>query len=613
MPRSLRTLLAAVLVTVSITAPTGLDDLFRDPRQWQPEFGSMQLSSLDRRNSKPSLSTPESIPKKATNTQVPIVSPPSNDPFDLSGIQSLAAIGDSYLSGIGAGTKLTGSDASDCGRYDGSYGYQLNQQIGASSTRKFDFLACAGATSSEVLTKQVPALQSNIQAIILSAGGNDVGLSDVLETCIFPIHPFGSCQAVLQETDDKIKNELPGNVTKLINAVKGKLSKDGTIYYPTYAKFFDATSTQCDTVTWAVKTASGNRPFLTQDLRKKMNDLVDATNKVIQKAVMSAGSQVVSVDYDQYFGDLTGRFCEKGVKEPDPKRSLTLFFEWDTVDPKQPTPGTSGNELAFKPDGRANNTSQKAHVPVTGPVKAPTKSENKSKTIQPKIARTVKEPERAVKPSQLKPSQLKPSKIAKPTSTTVLANTQTKPKYTQKSNSTEPKYVKASASTTAGFAKTNKTTSGGNLFANPPRSRSGDKELEAKFLSDEIKRVFHPRLLGHHLIANLIYYKMAAQRAKALNVPIVPEVAQADTTCKAPPPPPPPPPKDKCDGFHRGPCASQGCKGTAGGKCTAGQYEGCACTSTTATACSLCGGTSDGGNPGYCTTGPLLGQPCSPG
>ncbi|MCJ1415428.1 hypothetical protein MMC32_001760 [Xylographa parallela] len=548
------------------------------------------------------------MPKKATNTQVPIVSPPSKDPFDLSGIQSLAAIGDSYLSGIGAGTKLAGSDASDCGRYDGSYGYLLNQQIGASSTRKFDVLACAGATSSDVLTKQVPALQSNIQSIILSAGGNDVGLSDVLETCIFPLHPFGSCQAVLQETDDKIKNELPGNITKLINAVKGKLSKDGIIYYSTYAKFFDASTTQCDTVTWAFKSAAGNRPFLTQDLRKKMNDLVDATNKVIQKAISSAGSQVVAVDYDQYFGDLTGKFCEKGVNEPNPKRSLTLFFEWNTSDPKQPPPASSGDELAFKPDGGVNNTSQKVSVSVTGSVKTTAKSESKSKMIQPKIARMVKDPEHAVNPSQLKPL-----KVAKPPSTTVLASIQTKPKHAQKSNSTEPKYVKASASTTAGFAKTNKTTIAGNLFATPPRSRYGDKELEAMFLSDDIKRVFHPRLLGHYLIANLIYYKMAAQHAKALNVPIVPEVAGTDSTCKTPLALPSSPPKGKCDDFHRGPCASQGCNGNAGGKCTAGQYEGCACTSTTATACSLCGGTSDGGNPGYCTTGRLLGQPCSPG
>lgn len=602
MPQYLKAFLTAALVTLSIAAPTDLHDSFLGPLPWSPEFGSMQMSPLNRRSLKPSPAASGSTPQKATNSQVPLGPPDSKDPFDLSGIQSLAAVGDSYLSGIGAGTKLSGSDASTCSRYDGSYGYLLNQQIGGSSTRKFDFLACSGATSSEVLTKQVSALQGNIQAIILSAGGNDVGLSDVLETCIFPIHPLGSCQSVLQETEDKIKNELPGNIQKLINAVKGKLSRDGFIYYPTYARFFDATTTQCDSVTWAFPSATGNRPFLTRDLRKRMNDLVDATNKVIRDAIASAGSQVVFVDYDKYFTELTAGFCQKGVKEPDPKRSLTLFFQWDTESSSEKTAASSGNQAALKLGGQTNEKATAETVSV----KAATRGESKSKGIGRKVARA---------PSQqgheVLLSQVRSSKDPQTTFKDIKSQAKLGPKNTQKSDFTLTKSAKSSASTGTGHTMGN-STRGGNLFANPPRSRHGNKEIEAKFLSDSIKRVFHPRPLGHQLIANLLYYKMAAQRAKALNVPIVPEVAKADTTCKAPPPPPPPPPKDKCHAFSRGPCASQDCKGNAGGKCTAGKYDGCACTSTTATACSLCGGTSEGRNPGYCTTGPLLGQPCSP-
>ncbi|MCJ1399547.1 hypothetical protein MMC11_002749 [Xylographa trunciseda] len=604
MSQFLKSICIAVLVTTCFAAPTGFDDSIFDLLQWRPEFGGMQLSPLHRRDSQGSISKTGLAPKKATSSQVPIVPPPSNDPFDLSGIQSLAAIGDSYMSGIGAGTKLTGSDASDCSRYDGSYGYLLNQLIGASSSRKFDFLACAGATSSEVLTKQVPVLQDNIQAILVSAGGNDVGLSDVLESCIFALHPFGSCEKVLQETDNKIKNELPGNITKLINAVKGKISKDGTIYYPTYAKFFDATTTQCDSVTWSFKSAIGNRPFLTQDLRKKMNDLVEATNKVIQDVIASAGSQVIAVNYDDYFAQFTGRYCEKGVTEPDPKRSLTLFYEWYTVDPTSPTT-TDPGELAVKPVTQAIHTTDNKPATGTGSVKAPTKGESKSKETQRKIARAVQQAKFSVLPAQ--------AKGAKTSSASTRSSTKASPTHTQISNAMAGNSTRAGAST-MNSAKTNET-SGGNLFKNPPRSRYGDKELEAAFLPDSWKRVFHPRPLGHSWIAGLIYYKMAAQRAKVLNVPIDPEVAGVDTTCTAPPPPPPlpPPSPDKCHDFNHGPCGSQDCNGNAGGKCTAGQYDGCGCTSTTATACSLCGGTSYGGNPGYCTTGPLLGQPCSSG
>jgi hypothetical protein len=85
------------------------------------------------------------------------------DPSDLSFIMSLASIGDSFASGIGAGTRIDWS----CSRYDHSYPALINNDVrlGDASNRKFQFLACSGATAMDVLTKQVPSLSTGIDAV----------------------------------------------------------------------------------------------------------------------------------------------------------------------------------------------------------------------------------------------------------------------------------------------------------------------------------------------------------------------------------------------------------------------------------------------------------------
>ena len=72
-------------------------------------------------------------------------------------------------------------------------------------------------------------------------------------------------------------------------------------------------------------------------------------------------------------------------------------------------------------------------------------------------------------------------------------------------------------------------------------------------------------------------------------------------------------PNPICQPFNRGPCNSPDCDGNAQGKCTKDKFKDCGCTSSTSTACSLCGGKSEGNNPGVCTKGNLIGMPCSPG
>ena len=70
-----------------------------------------------------------------------------------------------------------------------------------------------------------------------------------------------------------------------------------------------------------------------------MNALVENMNKALSDAVDRAGSGVTFIDYDKYYTESLGRFCEKGYPETNPNRYGLLFYEWDTDDNEPETDG----------------------------------------------------------------------------------------------------------------------------------------------------------------------------------------------------------------------------------------------------------------------------------
>ncbi|KAB8211919.1 fibronectin type III domain protein [Aspergillus parasiticus] len=286
---------------------------------------------------------------------------------DLSFIKRMAAIGDSYSAGIGAGGRL-GSVAealvsnSDwaCSRYDHSYPYLIHndERLGDPDARTFQFKSCSGAVIDDVINDQIPSISGNQQVILLSAGGNDAELSNILNQCIFQWSALKAVEVneaktvalanqdyTWAETFDwdslgygcegqltRTRNIIDGDafsirLDSIIEAAKEKLASD-------YAKFFaEDLSSECDDVSWS----TWLYPFqgsekLTKDHRKIMNELVDAAN-----------SQIVLkfVDYDSYVGHFNGRFCEKGVDESTAEsntRTGLMFYELNTWDPRGNSP-----------------------------------------------------------------------------------------------------------------------------------------------------------------------------------------------------------------------------------------------------------------------------------
>lgn len=249
-------------------------------------------------------------------------------------IQSFASIGDSYSAGLGSGSRLDWS----CSRYASSYPHILHTSLlGPNPNRTHQFLSCSGATSTEILEKQVPLLSDDIDLLTISAGGNDIGLTPILSTCVYQFYMSAedACQRAMDAARAKIaaESELFKNVTGLISASRPKMNPNGVIYYTGYATFFGADDTTCDNVTWAVwHNVEWRKQYLTLEMRRELNDMVRAVNAIIRRAVLAAGPNVRFIDYDAAIEAARGRYCEKGIHEPDPSRPALAFYEWDTVD-----------------------------------------------------------------------------------------------------------------------------------------------------------------------------------------------------------------------------------------------------------------------------------------
>ncbi len=90
-----------------------------------------------------------------------------------------AALGDSYSSGVGTGDYY--SNSGSCDRSPESYAALWDA---AHSVSNFDFAACSGAKTTDVLNSQLGGLSASTNLITMNIGGNDAGFSSVMTTCV---------------------------------------------------------------------------------------------------------------------------------------------------------------------------------------------------------------------------------------------------------------------------------------------------------------------------------------------------------------------------------------------------------------------------------------------
>ena len=256
-------------------------------------------------------------------------------------------MGDSYASGIGAGSWISVLD-SLCYRYDQSYPVDLNNQLQVASD-KFNFVACSGESFPDILRNQfldsaryVPSYRppwgQNPEFVTLSMGGNDIGIRDLVSVCIYNITLFTSkdCETIIQDSQASLQNPVfqQGAQAVIRTALqKGteRVGKSFKVFVAGYAQFFNETTTQCNDVVFQIGSGT-NKQYLTQDRRQKFNQLArglsDGLNTAVQTVSPAFPGQVFYVDIDAAYQ--THRFCDR--EEPNPADPDTWFFNYGSPD-----------------------------------------------------------------------------------------------------------------------------------------------------------------------------------------------------------------------------------------------------------------------------------------
>ncbi|MGW9632075.1 SGNH/GDSL hydrolase family protein [Agromyces sp. NPDC055520] len=178
-----------------------------------------------------------------------------------------AALGDSYAAGLGAGGYLETSCYTSSNGYPALLDADANLALAARP-------ACRGATTADVISKQVAALPSNVVRVTLTVGGNDVGFANVMQNCFVLVN--SSCESHIVAGETLVQNgTLTQNVRGAIAAIAAK-APNARVVVTGYPLLFAPTSSY----QWATRVNTGTV----------------ALNDAIEAAAALAGARYVDVE-----------------------------------------------------------------------------------------------------------------------------------------------------------------------------------------------------------------------------------------------------------------------------------------------------------------------------
>ncbi|MGW1890979.1 SGNH/GDSL hydrolase family protein [Streptomyces sp. NPDC002004] len=125
------------------------------------------------------------------------------------------ALGDSYSSGVGAGSY--DSSSGSCKRSTKAYPALW---AAAHSPSSFSFTACSGARTGDVLANQLGPLSASTGLVSITIGGNDAGFSDVMTTCV--TGSDSTCLNRIAQAKAYVDSTLPGQLDQVYSAIRSK-------------------------------------------------------------------------------------------------------------------------------------------------------------------------------------------------------------------------------------------------------------------------------------------------------------------------------------------------------------------------------------------------------
>ncbi|WP_328344323.1 SGNH/GDSL hydrolase family protein [Micromonospora sp. NBC_00421] len=176
------------------------------------------------------------------------------------------ALGDSYASGVGADSYTSESGA--CQRSTNAYPALYNTTVKPASYKS---VACSGATTTDVVNNQLSALTSTTTLVSVTIGGNDVGFSSIMTTCV--LQGEAQCVAAVQAAENKARAELPAKLAAVYNGIRSR-APSARVVVVGYPVFY-----QLGTVCVG----------LTATSRTKINEGINLVDDITRTAATSAG------------------------------------------------------------------------------------------------------------------------------------------------------------------------------------------------------------------------------------------------------------------------------------------------------------------------------------
>jgi lysophospholipase L1-like esterase len=148
------------------------------------------------------------------------------------------ALGDSYSSGVGAGNYYSSSGS--CDRSANAYSVLW---ASANHPASYVSVACSGATTSTVISSQLSALSASTTLVSITVGGNDVGFSNVMETCV--VFSTSTCVSAINTAESEMTADLPGEMNNVLAAITAR-APNARVVVLDYPRLYDlAKSSSC--------------------------------------------------------------------------------------------------------------------------------------------------------------------------------------------------------------------------------------------------------------------------------------------------------------------------------------------------------------------------------
>ncbi|MBO4210539.1 SGNH/GDSL hydrolase family protein [Micromonospora echinofusca] len=193
-------------------------------------------------------------------------------PAQAAATDHYVALGDSYSSGVGAGSYT--SESGSCQRSTNAYPALYAANIRPASYRS---VACSGATTATVINSQLSALSSTTTLVSISVGGNDVGFANIMTTCV--LYGTTECVAAVDAAMVKARNQLPGLLANVYTGIRSK-APNARVVVLGYPVFY-----QLNTVCVGLSDTS----------RAKINEGINLVDDITRSAAVAKGFKFADV------------------------------------------------------------------------------------------------------------------------------------------------------------------------------------------------------------------------------------------------------------------------------------------------------------------------------